>query len=184
MKSIKTKSFGHILKLGLTVLIIFAVVSSLPAKEKSMGADLIIKKKDGQVIKAELLAVKGRDLIMMDHLALSELIVGIDEVRSIQIVKKSKVLRGMGIGLLAGAGSGALWGFGHGGDTEGFFRFKTGDRVLLGAIGFGFWGAAIGGGFGALAGQDEHIKIEGTPQQEIEAILIKLDQKARSPQRR
>jgi len=87
---------------------------------------------------------------MSDSLAPSGLIVGIDELRSIQIVKKSKIFQGLGVGLLEGAGSGACLILLHGGDTERWFRFPAGQYALAVGLTFGVWGASFSGGSSAL----------------------------------
>ena len=91
--------------------ILIAVLASVPhsfAKGKKRGARLLIEKPDGQIVKTELLTVKGNKLILMDTRLSSEITVNIQELKSIQIIKKTKILQGIGIGLLIGGAGGAL----------------------------------------------------------------------------
>ena len=93
--------------------ILIVVVAFVPhsfAKGKKRGARLLIEKQDGQVVKTELLTVKGNKLILMDTRLSTEITVNIQELKSIQIIKKSKILQGIGIGLLVGGVGGALLG--------------------------------------------------------------------------
>ena len=182
MKLSKIWPLGKGARLATAVAVVLSFVVSSAAKEKKQGAELLVQKKDGHVIKAELLAVKGRNLIMRDSSALSEVMVGVDEARSIQVVKKSKLFQGLGLGLLVGGGSGACLGF-LSGDDKGLIGFTAEEKALFGAIGFGILGSALGGIYGVIKGTDESVEMEGKAPQEIEAILIKLDGKARFPQR-
>jgi len=73
----------------------------------------------------------------------------ISEVRSEEIHKivfkgESKVLKGMGMGLLIGAGTGAVIGLASGDDQSGFFRFSAGEKALMGGIFFGGAGLLVG----------------------------------------
>jgi hypothetical protein len=163
--------------------VVLSLVVSSAAKEKKQGAELIVQKKDGLVIKAELLAVKGRNLILMDTLTSSEIVIGIDQARSIKIVKKSKLFQGLGLGLLAGGAGGAGIGLLSGDDEGGWFALTAEEKALAGGIFFGALGAALGGISGIIGGMDESVEMEGRAPQEIEGILIKLDRKARFPQR-
>lgn len=183
MKQSRILNLRDRIKLAGAVLVVLGLAMSSAASEKKRGAELLIQKKDGQAIKVELLAVKERQLILMDSLTLSEVAVGIDEVRSIQIVKKSKFFKGLGLGLLSGGGAGAGLGLLSGDDPPGWFSFTAGQKVLLGGIAFGSLGAIIGGIYGVIKGMDESVETEGRTPREMEDILIKLDAKARFPQR-
>src|SRR4030067_3223709 len=82
-------------RLAGAVLVVLGLTMSSAASEKKQGAELLIQKKDGQVTNAERLAVKERQLILMESLTLSEVVVGIDEVKSIQVVKTSRLFKGL-----------------------------------------------------------------------------------------
>jgi hypothetical protein len=183
MKPTKIWSSGKGTRLATAVAVVLSFVVSSPAKEKEHGAELLIQTKDGRTVKAELLAVKGRDLIMRDSSAISEVIVGIDEARSIKVIKKSKFFQGLGWGLLVGGGGGAGIGFLSGDDKGGWFALTAEEKALAGGIFFGALGSALGGIYGIIKGMDEYVETEGKAPQEIEGILIKLDRKARFLQR-
>lgn len=183
MKLSKIWLLGKGTRFATAVAVVLSLVMSLVAKEKKQGAELLVQTKDGRAVKAELLAVKERNLILMDTLTSSEIVIGIDQARSIKIVKKSKLFQGLGLGLLVGGGGGAGIGFLSGDDKGGWFALTAEEKALYGAVGFGILGSALGGIYGIIKGTDEYVETEGMTPQEIEGILIKLDGKARFPQR-
>jgi len=166
-----------------TALTIFiGLVVSSAAKEKKQGAELRIQTKDARAFKAELLAVKGRRLILMDALTLSEVEIGIDDVCRIRVFNKSTLFRDMGRGLVIGGIGGAGIGFLSGDDRPGILSFLAEQNALAGGISFGILGAAIGGISKVFIGSDEFIEMGGRSLGEIEDILKKLDRRARFPQ--
>ena len=183
MKQSRIMNLRDRTRLAGVVLVVLGLTMSSAASENKQGAELLIQKKDGQVTKAELLAVKERQLILMDSLTLSEVVVGIDEVKSIQVVKKSRLFKGLGLGLLSGGGAGAGLGLLSGNDRPGWFSFTAGQKALLGGLAFGSLGAMIGGIYGVIKGMDESVDTEGRTPREMEDILIKLDANARLPLR-
>lgn len=157
------------------------LVSGSSAEEKSNGALILVQKTDGRIIKGELLAVKDTNLILMDSGNLSGMAEDIHEIRTIQIVKKSKLLPGLGYGVLIGVASGVLIGLLSGNDQEGFFRFSAGQKALMFGSGLATLGGVTGGIWGAIKGIDETIFLEGRPPEEITRILNKLSLVARYP---
>lgn len=154
-------------------MIFFLVVDSF-AKERKHGAELLIQKKDGIILKTELLAVKETNLILMDSTSMSGIALDINEIKRIQILKKSKFFQGLGYGFLIGAGYGALLGFLSG---DGFFSAE--ESALIGGLASGIMAAPVGGICGAVEGIDESVILEGKSQEEIKLILDKLKAKSR-----
>jgi hypothetical protein len=169
-------------KTATTVLLALCLTLPSFASEKRKGAELLVKKNDGQVVRAELLAVKDHELILMDSSTFSEVRLGLDAIRSIRVVKKSKILSGIGFGSLAGAGVGAGLGLASGNDEPGWFSFTAGEKALMFGAGLAIVGGIIGGISGAVTGIDESVDLEGRSPQEKDAILRKLDKKARFSQ--
>jgi hypothetical protein len=169
-------------KLGAAILVVLSLVMSSAAKEKEKGAEVFIQKKDGQGIKAELLAVKEGRIILMDSFTQSEVIIAIDEIKSIQIAKKAKFFQGLGLGFLAGGALGAAAGFLSGDDQPGWFSLTAEQKAVGGGLAFGVLGASIGGIAGVIKGIDESIDLEGRSSKDIQSILKKLDAKSRFPQ--
>jgi len=161
------------------VVILLILSGNLYAKKK--GANLIVTKKDGQPIEGELITVKPNSLLLLNTEG-RDVSVGIGDIRIIRIVKKSKFFQSLGIGLLIGAGTGAILGLAEGGSIDFFGGTVTaGENALIGGALLGFNGLILGGIAGASAGRDKTIQIEGMTDLEIKDILEKLRKKARIP---
>jgi len=170
----------------ISLFLVFSLVMlsvNLHAKERR-GAKLIITKKDGHQVEGELITVKPSSLLLLDTEG-KDVSIDIGDIKLIKIVKKSKVGKGLRLGLLIGTGSGALLGLfsryreiEHGIDLVLSFEDLE-MRVLMSAVCFGFIGLLIGGFFGAVAGIDKTIQIEGRHPSSIEFILKELRKKAR-----
>jgi hypothetical protein len=158
---------------------LLALSGNLIAKERR-GAELVVQKKDGQIVRGELIAVKENSLLML--VSGVDLSVDIRDVKVITIVKKSKILEGAGTGLLVFGGVGALLGLASGDDKTGIFGFSAVDKALLGGSLLGIAGLVIGGICGALSGTDRSIKINPElPQVSKKILLDSLRSKARIP---
>jgi len=164
--------------LSLLFWIVYSPTSSL-AKEPRQGTILVLGKKDGRLIRGELLAVKESTLILLNHDNLSQITENIGEIKHIGIEKKSGFLKGLGYGLLIGAASGAALGFLSGNDESGLFFTTAGQKAWGGALVFGILGASIGGIWGAVKGIDESISLEGISEEELKQVLKKLASQAR-----
>ena len=95
-------------------------------------------------------------------------------------MKKSKVLQGIGLGFLIGAGTGALLGCMIGGDPSASLlepRTREEAVILFGTL-FGFPGLILGGIFGLASAKDKTIQIEGRSPSTIEFYLDYLRKKA------
>lgn len=165
----------------IALFLIFSLLTlsiNLYAKERR-GAELIIVKKDGQQIRGELITVKPSSLLLLNTEG-RDVSVGNGDIRVIRIVKKSKFFQSLGIGLLIGAGTGAILGLAEGGPIDFFGGTVTaGENALIGGALLGFNGLILGGIAGASAGKDKTIQIEGKPDLENEEVLEKLRKKAR-----
>jgi hypothetical protein len=182
MKHIKIWKLRKGTKAAAAVLLALSLVMPSAAKEKGKGAEVLVQKKDGQRVKAELLAIKNGRLILMDSSTLSEVIFGVDDIRSIRVFKKAKVLKGLGLGSLTGGVVGSGLGFLSGDDEPGLLSFTAGEKALVIGVFFAAMGGVIGGISGAITGTDESVDLEGRSSQDIERILRKLDKQARFPQ--
>ena len=178
---------------GKTILLILFCFSLILASPETLckerqGAQLKIFKTDGEYITGELIAVKKSTLLLMDSISSADVSVSFEEIESIKVARKPRILLGAGLGLTIGAGVGILTGFLFGSDEPegngepGEYKTRSASQKAL-TIGtlFGLIGAIGGGITGAYAGGEEVIQIEGKPQQEIEINLDKLRLKARYP---
>jgi hypothetical protein len=107
--------------------------------------------------------------------------VDIADIKTITIVKKSKVGKGAGFGFLGGASLGVVIGLASGDDPPGFMSYTAGDKAAFLGIAFGLIGMILGAAEGASAGADQKIQIEGKSDSEIKEILEDLREKARVP---
>lgn len=164
------------MKKAIVLFLVFPLLAfsgNLYAEKK--GAALVIIKKDSLPVEGELIAVKDNSLLLLDSDSHVDVSIDVENIKLIMIVKKSKVLLGIALGLLLGGGLGSLYGTST--DTYdsdlrpvAFFVFGGGGAVL---------GALIGGFIGASAGKDETIQIEGKSGSEINKALEQLRKSAR-----
>ena len=150
----------------------------LNAKEQK-GAELIIQIIGGQQAKGELIAIK-RDALLLLNPEGSDVAVDIDDISSINIVKKSEVLKGAGYGGLIGAGVGALTGVLF---KNQLLEHDTGYEtavIFIGGLGAGI-GLLIGGVMGSEAGKDETFVITGMTETDKREIMEMLRKKSRVP---
>lgn len=166
-------------KLITLVLVFFLLILPANLYAKNKGANLIVTKKDGQLIEGELITVKPNSLLLLNTEG-RDVSFGIGDIRVIRIAKKSKFFQSLGIGFLIGAGTGAILGLAEGGSID-FFggTVSAEENALIGGVILGFNGLILGGIAGASAGRDKTIQIEGKPDLEIEEVLEKLRKKAR-----
>lgn len=166
-------------KLVLVGLMVLTLVVSLPARQKKRRNDLVITTVDNKVFRAELLTIKGNDLIVLPGFPGSDTVINIDEVKDIRVVRKSKTKLGALIGLSAGAG---LTLYGIIDESRHDYDVELSERmwVLTGALFCGV-GLGIGALIGSLSGGDKHIvRVQRTPEENAR-ILAKLNQYARVP---
>ena len=161
----------------ISLFLVFSLVMlsvHLYAKE-SRGAKLIITKKDGQQIEGELITAKPNSLLLLNTEG-KDVSVDIEEIKVIRVKKKSKVLLGVGLGMVVGGGGGALISI-----ISGWSVYEGGEgmaAVLSGGVG-AIAGLLIGGTIGAAVGKDKTIQIEGMTDLEIQEAMDKLRKKAR-----
>ena len=182
MKKHLSETKKHIIGFLVFILFITILPGNSFAKDKKHGSEVIVRKKDGATIKAELLTVKNNEIILMDSFDMSGITLKADEIQKITVTKKSSVFKGIGLGLVIGGGSGALIGFASGDDDSGWFRWTAGQKALMGGIGLGAVGLLTGGILGAIKGIDESVVLEGRTPEEMKLILKKLNARSRFPQ--
>jgi hypothetical protein len=100
--------------------------ANLYAKERR-GAKLVITKKNGYQTEGELITVKPKSLLLLSITG-RDVSVDIADIRIIKVVKKSKLLTGVWVGMAAGGGTGVLLG---GSASEGMGLYPREARQLL-----------------------------------------------------
>ena len=182
MKDMKTRELRKGIRVAAVALLALSFAMPSAAKEKRKGAEVLIHKKDGQKIKAELLAVKEGRLILMDSSDFTEVTCAVEDIRSLCVVKRTKILKGLGLGSLSGGIAGSALGLLSGDDKPGFMSFTAGQKAVLIGVVLAATGGIIGGVSGAIKGIDESVDLEGRSSEDIEGILRKLDREAHFPQ--
>jgi len=145
------------------------------------GAEVLIKKKNGQRIQGELIAVKKSSVLVLGSESHSDEAAEIGDISFVQIVKKSNALKWGGIGLAIGVVGGLVGGFASGDDEPGFMSFSADQKAGLAAMGFGLIGLAVGSVAGMASGADVKYQFEGKSESEIRGYLAQLAPKSRVP---
>jgi hypothetical protein len=148
---------------------------------KRRGAKLIITKKEGQQVEGELITVKQNSLLLLNNEG-KDVSIDIADIKVIKVVKKSLEKAGLGgaIGLLIGAGGGALVGLSiFEDDPPGFLSMTAEFKALMFGLSIGGLGMIIGMIIGPFVVKDKTIQTEGMSDWEIQRTLKKLRKKAR-----
>ena len=160
----KSHWLNNVLNEAIIALLVLAFVApSLAAKERK-GAGVVVTKLDKQVIRGELLAVKGNDLTILDRATATEVTTSLFEIRSIEIDSRAQgaalIIGAIGFGVL-----GATYGAEHG----------QGGPVLLGGL-----GVITGGLMGSfVAGLSSVISINLLDEGSLQKIRVRLKKRAR-----
>ena len=159
------------------VLCLMALSGNLAVKGRH-GADTVITKKDGRVVKGELIAVKMDSILLLISPWGIDESIGISDISSIRIANRSNALVGAIWGSLLGGFAGAYIGQEVGEYHGGLLDFSTAFTIIGGAI-----GVLAGGGGGLLIGSHikERFDIEGKSPEGIKMILERLRSRARIP---
>jgi len=159
------------------VLLAILFLTHLPLTAKGRrGSTIELLMIDGRLIKGELLAVKGHDLILFDSFRRQGCTVAIERVAHVKLKKRSKALSGMAIGFIGGLGAGTLIARSrHGGEG-----YEQTGAALLGLM---CWGGAtlIGSLAGAVRGRPEEMQVIGGESVPLAACLQRLRRHARDP---
>lgn len=163
----------RILIVSSLVLSLLTLSGNIYAEKK--GAALVITKKDGLLLEGELIAVKVNSLVLLDSDTSRDVSVDVESIKFIAIVKTSKALLGIGLGLVLGGSLGSLYGT----STDTYDSDLRSLAFIVYGGGGAALGALVGGLLGASAGKDEIIQIEGKSSTEINSVLRRLRKKAR-----
>jgi len=146
---------------------------ALQAREKR-GAEVIIALKDGHYAAGELIAVNPESLLILDGKDIS---VGLAEIRSVRVVRKSKALLGVACGALAGVVASVAY---HPNVIEPIDTMAEMGAAIL----FIGTGSAVGLGAGLIAGKDKEFRLDGASELEIRKAWSYLGRRARVRGRR
>jgi hypothetical protein len=153
-----------VLREPLAVLLVLALMAPVLEAKARRGAEVVVTKGDGTVVRGELLAVKETDLVIMEGSTSAGITASLADVRSVKVVKKSKILKGMGKGFLyVGLPSAGIGPLAANKNTDSLLGPRTpAEGALLGLIIGGVFGTVAGAVFGAAAGVDENIPVDAT----------------------
>ena len=138
------------------------------------GAELLIIKKDGQLVEGELITVKPTSLLLLDRYG-RDVAIGIEKIKTIRIVKKSKARLGSYIAVAIMIGFVSLYAISA--NRRGDEGALWGGILLAGVLSVP--ASVLGGTIGIIAGIDKTIRIEGRTDSEIQEALDYLRKKAR-----
>jgi hypothetical protein len=157
------RSTGRIAALSLIALLL-TLPAGLSAKEKR-GATLVVTRLDGSRARGELIAVKPDSLLLLNVAGKDETI-GLADMKTVKIVRRSHAGTLALVGSLTGAVAGAL---AFGSDPE----VETAAIVLAGGL-IGAAGALAGLGVSLGVGADSTFPVAGEPDETVRNFMDKL----------
>jgi hypothetical protein len=161
----------------LAVILVLALLTPGLAAKERRGAEVVLVLRNDTVIQGELLAVKGTDLILLRGSTSAEATESLVNIQSVdRVAKRSKWLTGMVIGAITGAVIGEAATPMHPDPNADDVSLTKGEAALIGALGYGLVGAAIGGVI-----KEKAVKIEKTDPEYLAGIAAKLKTWARDP---
>ena len=171
---------GKIFTVLFLVFCIVAFSGNLTAQARK-GVKIEVETTEGLIINGELISVKRDSLLLMDPETQADLSVKINDVKTIMVKNKSRILE-LGVlgGLIGAAGQGLIQQTDKktthavGGDDDTNITQSSTSMALYGAI-----GAGTGALLGAVVGMNKVIQIQGRSEAEIQQDLKKLSKKAR-----
>jgi hypothetical protein len=158
------------------LIVVLALVLSAPelgAKERR-GANIKVKKIDGQVIEGELLAVRGNDLIILARSTSQEVAESLTEIKKIEIGKESEKVIGA---IILGAASAVICAYAVPPHGE---VGPTGERTVPSRTSQAIWGGIAGIGAGLLyVSERRNIGIAKADPESLAKIRARLRKRAR-----
>ncbi|HEX7501947.1 MAG TPA: hypothetical protein VF451_00885 [Acidobacteriota bacterium] len=151
----------HTLKAAVTwmILSLLLVPSALTAREKH-GEWLRIEKTDGSMVEGELLKVSGETLFLFDESNQHGCQVNVGDMLQFGLRRRTDVLGGIGIGLLAGIGVGFAGGV--------IFKSEEPVRSMFTYIPLGMIAGMVTNGF---QGRFQTRRVAGFPEEKRSALI-------------
>ena len=166
---------GWILRVPLAVVLVLGLLAPALGAQERKGAEIAVAKNDGVVVKGELLAVKGTDLLIMDGPTPGGVSVSLADAKLVTVVKRGKA----GVilaGALVGGGVGAAAGYGVESGQHGFLSSlpKAAGTLVGGGLGL-----VAGLLVGALVSSNKTIAVVGTDPISVGRVAAQLRPLAR-----
>ncbi len=160
------------------------VLGSISWATERQGAQVVVTLKSGGKITGELLAVKKDFLVLSADGSgmVRDESIAVQDVREVKVIRRSKAGTSMLIGLLAGAGTGAVIGYSDGNDEPGFFSFTARQKAAIMAVGAGLTGLLVGAIVAGANGADISFRLDNGPKYKVHSALVELSRHARVPE--
>lgn len=152
----------------------FLVSPAAVAAKERRGAEIVVTRLDGTRVGGELVAVRSDSLLLLSQEAGRDVTVGLAEVKSVVIVRKSRALLFAAIGAVAGALPGAAIGIYPGGGED-----EPGPATVRGAVAGGAAGALAGLLANAVFTRDPHFDVAGKPEADVAGFWERLSAHSR-----
>jgi len=156
-------------------IMVLALLAPRLAADESRGAQVVVTRNDGILVRGELLAVKGTDLLIMEGSARGGVSVSLAEVKLVTVVKRGKaglILGGVLLGGAAGGGLGAAVESGQHGFMSGVGKEA---RTRAGAV----LGVLVGGLLGVAMCSNKEFPVDGASPDSVNVVASKLRPLAR-----
>jgi hypothetical protein len=164
-------------KILLAFCLITALLFSPLSGMDDQGANVVVTKKDGTLTQGELIAVKWNALVISvdESSPLENTSIAIKDIENVEVIKKSKLEKGLLWGALIGGGIGVIGGLISGGSyLEGWIYFSAGGKAIAGGFIFGVIGLIIGTVVGESAGAGKTFRFENLSKEDRDSALRQL----------
>ncbi len=148
------------------------------------GATIVAQAADGRIVEGELLSVGNGEIEILAKPDAVKVRLRLDELEALRYEGKSRILPGLGIGLLAGGILGGMLGLLDDGGDSGWIIFSQWETAAMSAVLVGGAGGLIGGVVGALRGRGRSIRLRPAPPGGTFRIEARLAKHARFGRRR
>jgi len=181
----KSKAVRNLIMFGCLAFSLGFFPARLSFAEKQ-GANIIVTLKDRPPASGELLAVREDSLILMDSISKVGLTIDFNDIKSVQIIRKSQVLLGMLGGFAVGLAisSATKHQYPYTGDDLISSELNAVVHFAAAATAITLGATAVGVLIGGAIGTDKTIIVRGYSPLEVKNILWKLRSKAKMPEAR
>jgi hypothetical protein len=164
----------------LSLLAVFLLVFTGNTFAKKKGAQVMIDRTDGQVVKGELLSVKQSSLLVMTTASNSGVTIEMNEIDKIGIKRKSKFGKGALLGGIIGVAGGAVLGGNAGSELERWEEGSIRSGAIKGGIVVGAACAVVGGIVSSISLKKyKTFQVKGKSPSELAMVMKRLEKKAR-----
>ena len=166
---------GHEKKIAVSFFVLLLVVFSAELfSGERRGADLKIFQRDGSQTTGELIAVRKNSLLLLDSSSAVDVSIDVQDIKNIEIIKKSKTVLGLCLG-------GAVGGVAAYGGSYLAWNFEKKETwAVAGAV----VGMVVGAMIGSALSDPETIRIESVSAEKTRDILMRLQSQARLTERK